>query len=60
MHGEKAKIINARQAKVCNNYKSTKLKLLKTNAALWFNKMCKTKQLKPNYIPFKTNNNLQD
>jgi hypothetical protein len=37
-------IINARQAKVCNNYKNTKLKLLKTNAALWFNKMCKIKQ----------------
>ena len=47
--------IDAGQAKVCNIYKNTKLKLLKTNAAIWFNKMCKIKQLKPNYIHFKTN-----
>jgi hypothetical protein len=61
MHGERVKIINARQAKVCNSYKNTKLKLLKTNAALWFNKMCKIKQLKPNYIHIKINNSrLQD
>ena len=39
-------IVNAQQAKL-NNYKNTKLKLLKTNAAIRFNKMCKAKQLKP-------------
>ena len=39
--------INAQQAKLINDYKNTRLKLLKTNAAIWFNKMCKTKQLKP-------------
>ena len=32
-----------------------KLKLLKTNAAMRFNKMCKIKQLKPNYINIKLN-----
>jgi len=32
-----------------------KIKLLKTNAAIWFNKMCKIKQLKPNYIQFRSN-----
>ena len=26
-----------------NNYKNTKLKFLKTNAAIWFDKMCKIK-----------------
>jgi hypothetical protein len=26
-----------------------------TNAALWFNKICKIKHMKPNYIHFKTN-----
>ena len=44
--------ISAQQAKL-NNYKNTKLKLLKTNAAIWFNKLCKIKQLKPNYINIK-------
>jgi hypothetical protein len=33
------KIINAQQAKVSNSYKNTKLKLLKTNATIWFNNM---------------------
>jgi hypothetical protein len=28
MHGERIKIINARQARTYNNYKNTKLKLL--------------------------------
>ena len=37
------KIVNAQQAKLCNTYKNTRLKLRKTNAALWFNKMCKIK-----------------
>ena len=27
------------------SYKNTKLKLLKTNAVIWFNNICKTKQL---------------
>jgi hypothetical protein len=47
------------QAKLCNNYKNTKLKLLKTNAATWFNKVCKTKQLTPKYINIKVNGNNQ-
>jgi len=47
-------VVNAKQAKL-NNYKNTRLKLLKTNAAIWFNKMCKVKQLKPNYINIKIN-----
>ena len=55
MHGMYVKIIEAQQARLCNNSKSTKLKLLKTNAAIWFNKMCKIKHLKPNYINIKIN-----
>jgi hypothetical protein len=43
------KIIEAQQAKFCNSYKNTKLKLPKTNAAVWFNKIFKTKQLTPKY-----------
>jgi hypothetical protein len=46
MHGKTTiKIIDAQQAKLQNIYKNTKLKLLKTNAAVWFNKMCRIKQL---------------
>jgi hypothetical protein len=45
IHGTTVKIIEAQQAKPYNNYKNTKLKLLKANAAIWFNKVCKTKQL---------------
>ena len=35
--------------------KNTSLKLLKTNAAIWFNKTCKVKQLKPNYTNVEIN-----
>ena len=35
------KTVNAQQANLNNNYKNTKLKLLNTNAAVWFNKMCR-------------------
>jgi hypothetical protein len=45
MHGEEFKKIEAGEAKLCNNCIKTKLKLLKKNAAIWFNKLCKTKQL---------------
>jgi len=34
MHGERIKIINAQQAKLYNNFKNTKCKLLRTNAAI--------------------------
>jgi hypothetical protein len=44
--------IEAQQAKIYN-YKNTKLKLLKTNAAMWLNKLCKTKQLTPKYFKIK-------
>jgi len=39
MHVTCIKITEAQQAKICNNYKNTKLKLLKTNAAIWFKKV---------------------
>ena len=39
MHGETVKFTNAQQAKPYNIYKNTKFKLLKTNAAIWFNKI---------------------
>jgi hypothetical protein len=57
IHGATIKIIDAQQAKLHNNYKNTKIKLLKTNAAIWFNKTCKMKNLKPSYINIKINGN---
>jgi len=58
MHGVTMKFIEARQTKLCNTYKNTRLKLLRANAALWFNKVCRLKHLKPNYIHFKTSETL--
>jgi hypothetical protein len=47
-------------ARLYNSYKNITCKLLRTNAAIWFNKMCKIKQVKPNYINIKINNNKQN
>ena len=50
MHGATIKIVSAQKAKLSTNYENTRLKLLKllkTNAAICFNKMCKVKQLNP-------------
>jgi hypothetical protein len=55
MHGATMKNIEAQQAKLCNTYKNTKLKLFNTNAATWFNKMCGIRRLQPNYINIKIN-----
>jgi len=57
LHGIKMKIISAQQAKISNIYKITKLKLLKTNAAIWFNKTCRVKGLKPDYFNIRINGN---
>jgi len=53
MHGETLKFVNAQQVKPYNIYENTKLKLLKTNAAIWFNKICRDRQLQPRYINIK-------
>ena len=59
MHGATIKIVNAQQASLNNIYKNTKLKLLKVNAAILFNKICRERQLKPNYISLKINGSKQ-
>jgi hypothetical protein len=40
-----AKYINAKQAKETYQYRNIKGKLYKTNAAIWYNKICREKQL---------------
>jgi hypothetical protein len=57
LQGTYIKIGEAQQARIYNSYKNTKLKLLKMNAAIWYNKICKTKQLMPKYIHIKINSN---
>jgi len=51
MHGSMSiKFINSKQAIDIHAFKNTKRKLYKTNAAIWFNKTCRDKELTPNYI----------
>jgi hypothetical protein len=60
MHGTCINIIDAKQAKISNNYKNMKLKLLRTKDAIRFYKVFKEKQLTPKYIYAKFNeNNIQ-
>jgi len=49
------KFCNAKQTKLTHHYKNIKTKLYKNNAAIWYNKTCRKKQLTPNYICIKVN-----
>ena len=41
MHGNMSlKFIDAKQAKYIYHYKNIKMKLYRTNAAIWYNKTC--------------------
>jgi len=54
MHGlTNLKTCIAKQAKQIFHYQKIKIKLYKTNAAIWFKKTCRIKQLTPNYIEIK-------
>jgi hypothetical protein len=56
MHGNMSvKSVNAQQAKEIYQYSNTREKLYKTKAAIWYNKVCREKQLTPNYISIKIN-----
>jgi hypothetical protein len=56
MHGHKnIKFVNAKQAKETHQYTNTKEKLYKTDAAIWYNKIRREKQLTPNYISVRIN-----
>jgi hypothetical protein len=54
MYGENnIKFVIARQAKEVYQYKNIKEKLHRTNAAIWYNKLCRQLQLTPKYIAIK-------
>ena len=56
MHGHtNVKFVNAKQAKEAHQYRNTKEKLYKTNAEISYNKICREKQLTPNYMSVKIN-----
>ena len=46
--------MRAEQAKQVYQYKNTKIKLYKNNAAIWYNKTCGARQITPNYANIKT------
>jgi hypothetical protein len=50
-HGQKN--IKLSDAKQVYEYKNTKIKVYKNNATVWYNKMCKAKQLIPAYANIK-------
>jgi len=57
-HGlQNIKFGDAKQAKPTHQFKTFKIKLYKTNVAIWYNKMCRLKQLTPNHIHIKVNGN---
>jgi hypothetical protein len=43
------------QKKTYNNHKNIKYKLLKTNAAIWYNKMYRSSHLTPRYMNIQCN-----
>jgi hypothetical protein len=46
MHGNmNVKFVNAKQAKEIYQYRNTREKLYKTNAVIWYNKVCREKHL---------------
>jgi hypothetical protein len=53
------KFIDAQQAKTIHKFQRIKEKIHKTNAAIWFNKLCKTEHLTPRYINITVNGNTQ-
>jgi hypothetical protein len=60
MHGKyNVKFSVAQQAKSVYNYQRLKEKLHKTNASIWFNKICRTEQLTIKYIQITVKGNTQ-
>jgi hypothetical protein len=49
------KFINAKQAKEIHQHTNTKRKMYKANAAVWYNKTCRDKQLTSKCISIRIN-----
>ena len=60
MHGQpNIKICTAKQERRIFQSKKVKIKLYKNNAAFWYNKTCRIKQLTSNYINIIQDSHLQ-
>ena len=60
MHGTTSlKFIDAKQAKDIYRYKNIKRKLYRINAAIWYNKSCRQRQLTPAYVNVRINGKKQ-
>jgi ribosomal protein L37AE/L43A len=59
IHGPRNKIVLPQQAKMIKIYKGTRMQLLKTSAAIWFNKQCRSKGCTPSYINITANGKSQ-
>jgi len=58
MHGQQnVKICDVKQARQEYQYKNTKIKLYKSNAAILYTKTCRIKQLIPTYVNISVNGN---
>ena len=58
MHGVyNTKFVNAQQSKLVYHYKNIKEKIHKTNASIWFNKICIIEKVTPKYIHVTVNGN---
>ena len=56
MHGTmNIKYIEAKQTKAIYQFKNSKRKLYRTNAAIWYNKICRQNLLTPDYINIRIN-----
>jgi hypothetical protein len=55
MERENGKFFNAVQAKYVNQFNNIEEGLYKTNASIWYKKICRQQQLTPNYISVKVN-----
>jgi len=51
------KIPDPQQAKMINNFKNIKQKLLKTSVGIWFSKICRVNQLTPKHTQIKLKHN---
>ena len=51
------RLFGAQVTKQVYQYKNIKIKLCKNNAAIWYNKICSIKQLTPNYVNIRVNDN---
>jgi len=56
MHDRKN--IKLHNAKPVYQYKNTKIKLYTNNAAIWYNKTCRTRQITPTYANIKMKDSL--